>query len=887
MSSDARIWKLISRKIAGEATNDELIELQNLLQENPGIQYFIETILTEKNNSQNDPQKAEHAFFKHMHRMKQKQEEAARLENARLLKRNQRTNAFTSFFNNSGVFINYLKIIWRNLFRYKGFSFINISGLAIGMASAILILLWVQNELSMDQFHEKKDRIYVMMNRAVFEGKIECWAGVPSPVAGVLKNEYPQVEEVVRINGVGPFVVNVAEKHLEGIGLMADPGFLKVFSFPLLEGNIQTSLSTPRSMVVTEKFAKKLFGNEDAMGKVVRIDSNANFIISGVLKNLPNNTIFDFEYLIPFSYKKEVGWDNQSWDYNGESVYVLLKPGVTEKAADDRFRYIIKSHLATAKNELFLHPITKWWLYSKFENGKIAGGEIENVRLFSIIAVFILLIACINYMNLTTAKSIRRAKEVGIRKVVGAAKYSIVLRFLGESVMISFIAGLLGLVIVQFGIEGFNWLTWKNLYVPYTDVRFWLAVIAFILVTGIIAGSYPAFYLSAYRPIAVLKGTFKTAYKLVTVRKVLVVMQFSFAIAFIICSIIIYRQISFGRERDPGYNRDHLVFVYVKGDVNKKYQLIKNELLSKGIATAVTRSNSPITFTWNGNDDYTWQGKNPTAKPFISEFYTDNDFVETMGLKLIAGRTINTIIYPTDTNAVLLNESAMKLMAFKNPVGQVIKNTKGSWRVVGVVKDFLAGSPFDNVRPAVLQGPKNWFGAITIRLSKNARLGQNMRKVEEIFKKYNPEYPFSCGYVDQADADKIENVRRTGIQAELFGGLSILISCLGLFALAAYTAESRIKEIGVRKVLGASVTTIATLLSKDFLKLVFISFVIASPVAWWLMHAWLQNYEYRVNISWWIFALTGIICLLIALITVSYQAIKAALANPVISLRSE
>src|SRR5579871_860798 len=552
MSNSERIWRLISRKIAGEATADELKELQDLLQKNPDAQYFMEMLSDEDSQpTQTNNAEAEQAFQQHIRRMERKQAEAQRIENARKLKQAQKPSPFFSFLNRGGVLINYFKIIWRNLFRYKSFSFINISGLAIGMASAILILLWVQNELSFDQFHEKKDRIYVMMNRAMFQGKLECWPGVPSPMATALKNDYPQVEEVARINGIGPFVLNVGDRHLEGEGMMTDSGFLKIFSFPLLRGNIQTALNTPRSMVVTEKFAKKLFGNDDAMGKVVRIDSNANFVISGVLKNLPNNTTFDFEYLIPWSYMKEVGWEYPQWDHNNFRTFVMLKPGVTEKTANDRFRDIIKSHLTGAKNEIFVHPISKWRLYSRFENGKIAGGGIENVRLFSIIAGFILLIACINYMNLSTARSIKRAKEVGIRKVVGAGKYSIVIRFLGESIIISLIAGLIGLVIVQLGIGGFNWLTWRKLYVPYDNPIFWLGIVAFILITGIIAGSYPAFYLSAYRPIAVLKGTFKTAYNLVNIRKVLVIVQFSFAISFIICSIIIYRQINYGRERDP------------------------------------------------------------------------------------------------------------------------------------------------------------------------------------------------------------------------------------------------------------------------------------------------------------------------------------------------
>lgn len=882
--SNNEIWELISKKIAGEATDEELQLLQTLSEDNPEIQEFIYLLMAAASTDiQTGKQVAEKAFLRHQQRLTEKQLQ----ENILTVKRTERTRKMLSMLLGSGVIGNYVKVIYRNLVRQKSFSFINVSGLAIGMASAILIFLWIQNEMSMDMFHAKKDRIFVAMNLAVVEGKLEAWAATPSPMAAALKADYPQVEDVTRINGIGGIVLSVGDKHLEGKGLMVDSGFLNIFSYPLLRGDVQRALSNPRSLLVTETFARKLFGNEDAMGKMVRIDSNANFMVSGVLKDLPNNTGLHFEYLIPFSYKKEVGWDDSRWDNNSSHMFILLKPGVTEQAGNIAFRDIIKKHLSTAKNEVFLHPLTKWNLYSNYENGKISGGQIDNVRLFGIIGAFILLIACINYMNLSTAKSVKRAKEVGIRKVVGAERFSIILRFIGESIIISGIAAILALVIAELGISGFNWLTFKQLTIPYSDARFWILFFAFILFTGIVAGSYPAFYLSTFKPISVLKGTFTTAGKLVTLRKVLVVVQFSFAICFIICSIVIFQQIKYGSKRDPGYKRDHLAFVYAKGDVNKKYHLIKKELLEKGIATAVTRSNSPISYIWNGDNEYSWKGKDPNLKRFFAEFYTDNDFVETMGLQLTNGRSINTQLFPTDTTAAIINESAAKLMGFKNPIGQIIHNSQGRWTIVGVVRDFVPESPFYTVDPTILQGPKNGFGAFTMRLANTASLAGNMKKVEEIFRKYNPEYPFISGFVDEADAAKFDDVKKTAIQAELFGGLAILISCLGLFALAAYTAESRIKEIGVRKVLGASVASIATLLSKDFLKLVLVSFAIASPVAWWCMHAWLQKYPYRINISWWIFALTGAVSLLIAMASVTYQSIKAALANPVKSLKTE
>jgi ABC-type antimicrobial peptide transport system permease subunit len=777
-------------------------------------------------------------------------------------------------------------VIWRNLYRFKTFSVINITGLAIGMASAILILLLVQNELSYDQFHEKKDRIYMLLNRVVINGKLEC-VGTPSVLASVLKKNYPQVDEVTRLNGTGPIVLSVNDKQLEVRGMMVDSGFLKIFSYPLLQGNPEQALASPRSIVLTESFAKKLFADGAAMGKLVRVDSNSNFFVTGILRDLPSNTEFQFDYLLPWSYMKEVGWEKSGWDNTDNGTIVLLKPGITEKMANDRFRDIVKTQAPGLEKELFVHPITKWRLWSRFENGKIVGGGIESVRLFCMLAGFILLIACINYMNLSTARSLKRAKEVGIRKVVGAGRFSIMLRFLGESIVISFLSVIICLSIVQIGIGGFNWLTWNNLSIPYRNLHFWLGIFGFALFTGLIAGSYPAFYLSTFRPIRVLKGTFKTSYNLVSIRKILVVLQFSFAITFIICTIIIYRQIDFGSKRDPGYKRDHLAFVFVKGEMNKKYESIKDDLLKSTAVNAVTRSNSPICYAWKGDDNYTWQGSRAGEKIWFDEFQIDNDFIETTGLKIISGRDINTNKNPGDSSAILLNESASKLMGFKDPIGQVVRNNKVNWVVVGVIRDFISNSPFFITPPMILQGPKNNFGAISFRLNARNGLAENMKRVESIFKKYIPDYPIISRYVDEADTKKLEDEKRTGIQSALFGSLAILISCLGLFALAAYTAESRIKEIGIRKVLGASVSGITLLLSKDFVKLVLFSYVIASPIAWWLMHSWLQNYTYRVNIGWLVFVITGLLCLGIAIATVSYQAIKAALSNPVVSLRAE
>ena len=786
---------------------------------------------------------------------------------------------------------NYLKITWRNLLRHKTFSAINIVGLAIGMASSALILLWIQNEVSYDQFHEKKDRLYSVYNLSKFEGKLWSWETTPKVMATYMKQDLPQFENVSRTSQ-STFLFTVGEKHLNVPGYFTDPDFLTMFSFPLINGNAKFALSGVHTIVITQKLSKKLFGNDNGMGKTIKIDSNAYFTVTGIMKDLPNNTRFDFEYLMPWSYLKEIKQDDEYWGNNSIQTFVLLKPGVTETTADAMVLNYTKNHSKDTKDiQQFLHPATKWRLYSKFENGKIAGGKIETVRTFSIIALFILLIACINFMNLSTARSEKRAREVGIRKVVGALRNSLILQFLGESVLIAFIAGVIALVIVQVSISGFNQLTQKQLYIPYGSPSFWLLAFGFILFTGFISGSYPALYLSSFKPVSVLKGTFKAANALVTPRKLLVVVQFTFAVVLIICTIIIRKQLQYAQDRDSGYKKDNLVYVRMSGSIEKNFKSIKNDLLASGAATAVAKTMSPVTEGWSDGWGFNWQGSPPDNKVDFRRYSTDGDLLKTMDFKLIEGRDINANLYPTDSTAVILNEAAVKIMNFKHPVGELITEGTGKgarqWHVVGVIKNFIQGSPYEPVSHMIIFGSKSWFNVIHFRLNNAHSTAENLKLAGQVFKKYNPDYPFEYNFVDQEYAKKFGDEQRTGTLASLFAGLTIIISCLGLFGLAAYMAQNRIKEIGVRKVLGASVMNVTTLLSKDFLKLVLISFVIASPIAWYAMEKWLQGYSYRISINAWVFVAALFLTVFISIITVSFQAIKAALTNPVKNLRSE
>ena len=786
---------------------------------------------------------------------------------------------------------NFFIVAIRNLRRNKIFSTINILGLAIGMASAVLICLWIADEFGFDRFHAKGERLY-MVRRQETTGSYNTLNWTPMILAPTLKADFPEIEDVARWRNIN-FLMSVGDHHFNSRGNVTDSGFLNMFSFPVLEGNPNRALVSSADIVITESFAKKLFGKESALGKQIRIDSTNLVTVRAVLKDLPDNTAFQFDYLLPWAYLEKLGWTDNYWENNSVSTYYTLKPGSSGSRFDAKIRDLLvqktKQQKPPVTDILFGQPAAKWHLYSRFENGREAGGKITIVRLFIIIASFILLIACINFMNLSTARSEKRAKEVGIRKVVGAPKNFLIMQFLAESLLFSALAGLLALFIVELSLPSFNLLVGKQLFIPFKSFNFWLTAAGFILFTGLLAGSYPAFYLSSFKPIKVLKGVLKTSMEGAMSRKFLVVLQFSFAIILIISTIIVLRQINYAQSRDAGYNRDNVVYSFMQGDIQKNYAMIRDELISEGVVTAVTRTSQPMTEHWSDTWGFQWPGSTANdLKTNFNYFASDEGFVRTLGLKLIAGRDISTQTYRTDSNAMLLNEAAVKIMRLKDPVGATVKMDNLSWHVVGVVKDFILESPYQPIAPMVMVGPNQLsFYVMNMKFNPANSNSENLKKAELIFKKYNPSYPFEFNFLDKQYAAKFANEKRTGSLAGLFAGLTVFISCLGLFGLASFTAENRIREIGIRKVLGASVFGITQLLSLDFLKLVTISFVIASPIAWFAMNNWLQSYPYRTPIAWWVFALVFLISMGIALLTISFQAIKAAIANPAESLRSE
>jgi putative ABC transport system permease protein len=901
MKEQDRIWILMARKLSGEATPEELAELTRFQQQHPEITYSLQVLSDLWHTQQKEPSE-EAAYQRHLTRMALRDVAGPATGTAGTTSTTETraaagtttptgtetraatgapTRSHSPFRASLDLILNYFKTARRSLYRNKGFSLINISGLSIGLASAIVLLLWIRNELTFDQFHKNRDRVYQVLQRTGYDGHINVQGATPAVLGPAIQTAYhKEVDTVVRINWVGAFIFSHGDKHIQTQGYTTDPGFFELFTFPLLKGNATSALANPRSMVLTEKLAKELFGNEDPIGRTVKVDSTPGFTVTAVLKDLPPNTQFSFEYLLPFSYMHEVHWDHPGWKINTVETYVLLKPGVTEETADNSLRSLISSYDPDTHTTLFLHPMRKWRLHSNFEEGQATGGMINFVRMLGFIAAFILLIACINYMNLSTARSIRRAREVGIRKVVGAGRGSLIGRFLGESVLIAGLAAILALGIVTLALPWFRKLVDAQLAIPWNDPWFWIASGGFVLFTGILAGSYPAFYLSAFRPVNILRGHFKTIHALVTPRRLLVIFQFTFAITFIICTIVMYREFSYVWHRDSGYNKENLGFVFIKGDIGKNYPLIRDELFNSGTITDITRTNAPISEIWTTDNNYHWNGEDPQKPLVFAVFRTDRHFTSTMGLHVLAGRDIDVEKYPADSAAILLNQTAANKMGLANPIGQIIHNSADSttWHVVGVINDFVTGSPFNRIRPVVVQGPRTWFGTISFRLNPRHSTTANLKNLEAILKKYNPNYPFE--YFPGGHYD-------VGTLAALFAGMAIFISCLGLFGLSAYMAESRLREIGVRKVLGASIMRLTALLSKDFLVLVFIAFVIASPVAWWFMKQWLEDIPYHIDLHWTIFAFTGALSLFIAAGTVSFQAVRAAIANPVNILRSD
>ena len=790
-----------------------------------------------------------------------------------------------------------LRIILRNLRRGGIYSAINIGGLAIGMAAAGIIMLWVYQQWSYDRFHAKDKYLYKVWCYDETNGN---FSNVSFSIGPSLVSEYAGFAKMTRYSEAKiPFVLPEGENSRSAVFstnsaisvAVVDSTFLNMFSFPLLRGDASAALTDPFSIVITQSAAKRLFGDKDPMGQTILVSGvvNVNLKVTGVLADLPDNTDFKFEVLVPYKLSNP----DESWGHPSDKehyTFVELSPGADVKAVSASIRNMVGKHADNVTTQTYLQPISQWHLYNRFEQGVSAGGRIETIRIFALIGLLILAIACINFMNLATAQSSKYAKEVGVRKVIGARRFSLIFRFLGESTIIAVISGGFALLIVSICLPYFNAIVGEKLSLDLGSGVFWIAWAFFVLITGILAGSYPSFYLSSFFPLKVLKGSFSVGKGKVTPRKALIVMQFTFAAILIASTLVIHRQLQYAKTRNIGYNKERLVSFQINDQTRNTRELIRRELLDTGVAESVSinfgsmiESESKTT-----TDNLRWSGKDPGNQTTFERNYAEADWAKTTGVQIIQGRDIDIYAYPTDSSAMLLNEAAVKVMGFKDPIGEIIYEWGTPYHVVGVVKDFVLESPYDPVRPMIIGGPKNsWLNHINVKLSGHGNFSENLEKMETIFKKYNPGSPFMYSIVDDIYVQRFDKEQRMVSLVSWFAFLAISISCLGLFGLSAYMAENRRKEIGIRKVFGASVFDITSLLSKEFFILVMVSLIIALPVAWGIMDSWLSGYAYRTNIPWWLLMTVAALTIGIALITVSYQAIRAATANPVKAIKSE
>ncbi len=788
------------------------------------------------------------------------------------------------------MFKNYVLITLRNLFKNGFYSFINISGLAIGITCSILILLWVDDETSYDKFHPKADRLYQVWVKAFFDGKISSWTSVPLPTYEAFKTADSNIKRMSVTDWGGSHLLTVNENRIIKNGFWVSEEFLEMFEFQLLKGDATQVMDDPKSIVITESTAKALFGNEDPINQVIRVDNEHELKVTGVLKDIPTNSSFVFDFLMPWKYREQTNeWvrrNTTNWGNYSFQVFAELNDPANHAAVENSVRMMLQEHgEKETKPEYFLYPLLRWRLHGNFDNGVETGGMSDYVQMFTIIAIFIIVIACINFMNLATARSERRAREVGIRKSVGSRKHELILQFLGESTFISFIAYAIAILMAQLLLPYYNDLVQKKLFIDYTSSQFWIFSLGMIFLTGIISGSYPAFYLSAFQPAKVLKGKPTIGKGASTPRKVLVTIQFGFSILLIIGTIVIYQQIQLVKGRTLGYDQENLMAINYTKEIDKDYRAIKLELLASGVVEAVTKSNSSITDI-NSNNFLGWPGKPEDLRVIFTTIATEYDYTKTMGIKILEGRDFSED-FKSDTASILINKAALQLMNLKDPIGTELDLWGGKRKLIGVVDDVLMGSPYQPVKPMFVILDPEWIDAVSVRLKKTNDLPASINTVKGIFEKYSPAYPFEYRFADVEFQKKFTTINLTSTLASLFASLTIIITGLGLFGLASFTAEQRTKEIGIRKVLGASVSGLVGMMSKDFSKLVIISFVISSPVAWWLLTYYLERYPIRTGIEWWVFPVTGLIALLFAVAIVSTQALRAARSNPVNSLRSE
>ncbi len=777
---------------------------------------------------------------------------------------------------------NYFKIAWRNLLQNKTFSLINIFGLALGMTCSLLIMLWLKDELKRDKFHANDKRLYRVMENQYYSGDISTFPSTPGILAENIVKDIPEIEMASQMLWEEEPLFTVGDKFDKEKGRHVQKDFLKMFSFKLAKGDAATALARPDAVVISKSLANKYFQGEDPIGKMIKIDSKENVMVTGVLEEIPELSSLKFDFLMSYDiWFKKNDWAKE-WDNNGPRCYVMLAPN----ASIDKVNAKIKGYIKTKKKEsnvdLFLQNYGESYLYSNWDNGKQNGGRIEYVRIFSVVAIIILLIACINFMNLATARSLRRAREIGVRKVVGAGKRQLVAQFIGESMFVSFLAICLSLLIVALILPSFNTLTEKHLAINLADPSFLLIVLGLTIVTGVISGSYPALFMSTLKPIIVLKGLLKFKSGATYFRKGLVVFQFALSIFLILGMIVIYRQINYIHNKNLGFAKEDLLYMPLEGELQKNFMTFKEELLKQpGIKYISSAQSSPLE-VGSSTQGVRWPGKDTTKLILFSQNPITYDYVKTMGIELIGGRDFDPS-YSLDTMNYLINEAAARKIGYKEPVGKELTMWGDKGTIIGLMKDYHHNSLHVPIEPLILRlFKKSWnsyWGNVIIKTEKG-QTKQALASMERIYKKFNPGFPFKYYFTDDEIMNNYKAEYTVSKLSRYFAFLAIFISCLGLFGLVTFTAEQRTKEIGIRKVLGASVTGIIGMLSKDFLKLVIIAAVIAFPVAWWMMHKWLNDFEYRIDIGWWVFVVAGVAALADRIINDQFPINKSSNCQP-------
>jgi putative ABC transport system permease protein len=807
------------------------------------------------------------------------------------------------------MYKSYFKIGWRKLMRNKGYSFINIGGLATGMTVAILIGLWIYDELSFNKYHKNYDSISQIWRGGTNPETSAIVGGhaVQYPLGPVLRSDYQRFfKNVVRAWWVGNFTLTVDGKKITKTGEFIEEDAIEMFSLKMIQGNNQ-SLHDPHSIILSESTAKSLFGNEDPMHKTMMIDNTIDVQVSGIYEDIPRNSRFGaVQFFAPWvmieELQRQLKNAQDDWDNNNLMVFIQLQPGVTlheTNAAikDVYYKYMPKDYLATVdkyKPFVKLIPMSKWHLYSEIKNGEPVGGRITFVWLFGIVGVFVLLLACINFMNLSTAQSEKRSKEVGVRKVIGSARPQLITQFLSESFIVVLLAFFGSAILVSLLQQWFNNLTDKDISLPFANPIFWAVAIGFIMVTGFMAGVYPAFYLSSFQPAKVLKGAFHLGSFAALPRKMLVVVQFTVSVVLIIGTLVVYQQVQFARNRPVGYDRQGLISVSMNDPEYKdKEEVVRTQLLSTGAVSNVAFSSSPMTQIWNTTGGYEWKGKDPNIEGEFARCRVTPEYGKTVGWKVIAGRDFSRDMATDSTDAIIISKTAAEYMGMEDPIGQTLTDVdefgKHKWTrtIIGVVDDIIMESPYEPVMQAIFLPPSGPSALLHIRIHPEVSASEALSVVEATLGRIVPSAFFDYKFVDEEYATKFSQEQRVGKLAGIFAVLAIFISCLGLFGLSSFVAERRTKEIGIRKVMGAGVSTIWQMLSKDFVLLVSLSCLIAVPCGYYLMNSWLQKYEYHAEISWWLLISTCIGAVAITILTVSYQSIKAAMMNPVKSLRSE